>query len=88
LRKFLHTLPHVCELIDNTGAVRARYDYSLWGERTKLEGDLDSRKGFTCHYTHSETGLVLTLFRAYDPKFARWLSRDPIGEAGGLNLYG
>jgi hypothetical protein len=27
-------------------------------------------------------------FRAYDPVMGRWLSRDPIGEEGGLNLYG
>ena len=26
--------------------------------------------------------------RAYDPVTGRWLSRDPIGEEGGLNLYG
>jgi RHS repeat-associated protein len=31
---------------------------------------------------------VLTRFRAYDPTTARWLSPDPIEEAGGLNLYG
>ncbi len=27
-------------------------------------------------------------FRYYDPVTGRWPSRDPIGEAGGLNLYG
>jgi hypothetical protein len=27
-------------------------------------------------------------FRAYDPVMGRWLSRDPIGEEGGVNLYG
>jgi RHS repeat-associated protein len=27
-------------------------------------------------------------FRVYDPSSGRWLSRDPIGEAGGENLYG
>jgi RHS repeat-associated protein len=27
-------------------------------------------------------------FRYYDPTTGRWLSRDPIGENGGLNLYG
>lgn len=26
-------------------------------------------------------------FRYYDPETGRWLNRDPIGEAGGLNLY-
>ncbi len=28
------------------------------------------------------------MFRAYDPYSGRWLSRDPIGETGGINLYG
>lgn len=27
-------------------------------------------------------------YRYYDPKLGRWLSRDRIGERGGLNLYG
>src|SRR5690606_18771293 len=27
-------------------------------------------------------------YRAYDPGLGRWLSEDPIFEAGGLNLYG
>ncbi|MEI7929395.1 MAG: RHS repeat-associated core domain-containing protein, partial [Verrucomicrobiales bacterium] len=26
-------------------------------------------------------------YRHYDPRFGRWLSRDPLGEAGGFNLY-
>jgi RHS repeat-associated protein len=37
---------------------------------------------------HAPSGLYLTKYRAYDPKDGRWLSRDPIEEAGGLNLYG
>ena len=31
---------------------------------------------------------MLTHFRAYDPEMGRWLSADPLGEEGGLNLYG
>jgi RHS repeat-associated protein len=27
-------------------------------------------------------------YRYYDPKSGRWPSRDPIGEEGGVNLYG
>ena len=34
------------------------------------------------------TELLLTPFRPYDPDSAKWLSPDPIGEAGGMNLYG
>ena len=29
----------------------------------------------------------LAVYRAYDPDLGRWLSRDPIEENGGLNLY-
>lgn len=75
------------ELVDSTGAVRARYDYSPYGERTKLSGDLESLWGFTGHVTHDPSDLILTLYRAYDPELGRWLSPDPIKEDGGINLY-
>jgi RHS repeat-associated protein len=35
-----------------------------------------------------ETGFYLTHYRFYDPNTGRWVNRDPIGERGGLNLYG
>ena len=31
---------------------------------------------------------VLFWARPYDPNLGRWIQRDPIGEKGGLNLYG
>ena len=34
------------------------------------------------------SGVFYYGFRYYSPTTGRWLSRDPIGEAGGLNLYG
>jgi RHS repeat-associated protein len=43
---------------------------------------------FTGHYYHARSGLYLTTYRDYSPALGRWLSRDPIGERGGLNLYG
>jgi RHS repeat-associated protein len=36
---------------------------------------------------HAPSGLYLTKYRAYEPQSGRWLSRDPIEEAGGINLY-
>jgi RHS repeat-associated protein len=38
-------------------------------------------------YTDQETGLVFCQNRYYDPSYGRWLTRDPIGTAGGENLY-
>jgi RHS repeat-associated protein len=48
--------------------------------------------GYAGMFLHQPTSsippLYLTLNRAYDPYSGTWLSRDPSGEAGGLNLYG
>jgi len=38
-------------------------------------------------YFHAASGLELAVYRAYDPSTGRWLSRDPIKENGGANLY-
>lgn len=88
---FFHLRDHlgsVRELI-NAGdlAMRARYDYDPYGKRTKLGGDLDADFGFTGHYEHSPSGLTLAPLREYYSSLGRWLSRDPIEEVGGLNLY-
>jgi len=44
--------------------------------------------GYAGLYWHGASGLYLATYRAYDPRAMRWLSRDPIEEAGGVNLYG
>ncbi len=38
-------------------------------------------------YADSETGLHYNLFRYYDPQVGRFTVQDPVGLAGGLNLY-
>ncbi len=80
-------LGSIRELTDASATVRARYDYDPYDRRTKLSGDLEADFAFTGHYYHAPSALHLTLYRAYDAELGRWLSRDPIGEAGGINLY-
>jgi len=80
-------LGSIREMTDSTGAIRARYDYDPYGRKTKLSGDLDADFAFTGHYFHFASGLYLTLYRAYDSETGRWMSRDPLAEGGGLNLY-
>ena len=43
---------------------------------------------FSSEYSDMETGLVYYNYRYYSPELGRWLSRDPIEEQGGYNLYG
>jgi RHS repeat-associated protein len=38
--------------------------------------------------TKTASGMFYYGFRYYNPQTGRWLCRDPIGERGGMNLYG
>jgi RHS repeat-associated protein len=42
---------------------------------------------YTDQANASDTGMVLCTWRYYDPLTGRFLTRDPIGYSGGLNLY-
>ena len=42
---------------------------------------------FSTKYFDTETGLYYYGYRYYDPDTGRWLSRDPLEEQGGINLY-
>ena len=80
-------LGSVRQVTDGAATIRARYDYDPWGRRTKLSGNVDATFGFTGHFAHDSSGLALAPFRPYDPQLGRWLSRDPIAEEGGANLF-
>jgi RHS repeat-associated protein len=80
-------LGSIRELTNSSGAVQARYSFDLWGNQMKLSGTVDSEFGYAGYYQHIPSGLDLTLARPYNPNLARWLSRDPIAEVGGINLY-
>jgi RHS repeat-associated protein len=80
-------LGSIRELTDSTQALRARYDYDPYGRVTKVSGDRDSVFLYTGHLWHAQSSLYLAMYRAYDPNLGRWISRDPIEESGGINLY-
>jgi RHS repeat-associated protein len=80
-------LGSVREALNQAGALQARSDYDPYGQQTVLTDILLPSFAFTGHYQHQPTGLYLTLYRALDPRAGRWLSRDPLAEAAGLNLY-
>ena len=43
---------------------------------------------FSTNYDDDESDLLYYGYRYYNPSTGRWLSRDPIEEQGGVNLYG
>ncbi|MFZ1220872.1 MAG: RHS repeat-associated core domain-containing protein, partial [Chthoniobacterales bacterium] len=80
-------LGSIRELTSSGGGLAVRYDYDPYGQRTKVSGSDDVDFGYTGHYFHQPSGLNLTLYRVYSPAMGRWISKDPIGENGGVNLY-
>jgi RHS repeat-associated protein len=80
-------LGSIREVTDSTGALKAQYDYDAWGNSVVVSGNMNVDFGFTGHYFHQPSGLNLAMYRAYNPTLGRWISRDPIAERGGLNLY-
>ncbi|NDC74979.1 RHS repeat-associated core domain-containing protein [bacterium] len=64
-------------------------DYGAFGESVLATGPAASLPfAFSTKYRDAETELYYYGFRYYNPSTGRWLSRDPIGIKGGLNLYG
>ncbi|MGE0493000.1 MAG: RHS repeat domain-containing protein [Vulcanimicrobiota bacterium] len=74
------------------GSQLAYYEYDEFGQQIAYSGSVVSPKtyvgGLGVHDDTADTGLLYMRQRHYDPATARFLSRDPIGFAGGLNLYG
>jgi RHS repeat-associated protein len=81
-------LGSITEVTNQSGTVVQRYAYSSFG---KIESQLDPN--FVQPYAYAgreldaETGLYYYRARSYDPAVGRFLETDPIGIAGGLNLY-
>ena len=74
-----------------SGTVQARYEYDPFGRVMQKEETAGVaaklHHQFSTKYTDAETGLSYYGFRHYSPEMGRWLSRDPIGEDGGINVY-
>jgi RHS repeat-associated protein len=74
----------------DTGTITATFDYGPFGESVLSEGPARETIPFrfSTKYHDSESGLLYYGFRYYNPATGRWLSRDPIGEGGGISVYG
>ena len=80
---------NVTRYLDANGATVAQYTYDAFGNLLNQSGPMCDvfRHRFSTKYYDIETGLYYYGYRFYCPWLMRWINRDPIGEAGGLNLY-
>ncbi len=73
-------------LTDDALTSQTMYGYSPYGEQTQV-GTNDSN---SLQYTGREndnTGLYFYRARYYDPQLKRFINEDPIGLAGGVDVY-
>ena len=81
---------NVGQVIDSVGGIGAYYEYDAYGKLISSSGifaEVNPYR-FSTKYFDTETDLYYYGYRYYDPTLGRWLTRDPIEEEGGINLYG
>jgi RHS repeat-associated protein len=78
-----------------TATLTARFDYDAfgnpitnWTAPNHPAPETITRVRFSSKHQDPHTGWLYYGYRWYDAENGRWPSRDPIGEEGGLNLYG
>lgn len=79
---------NVTSLVDGTQSVTASYTYDPFGIIMAKSGTLNQPYQFSTKPYDEKTGLSYYGYRFYAPLIGRWTNRDPLREAGGLNLYG
>jgi RHS repeat-associated protein len=75
-------------LIDSTGLVVWRAGYDPFGQAVvDPASTVENNLRLPGQYFDEETGLHYNWHRYYDPSTGRYLTPDPIGLAGGINIY-
>ncbi len=79
---------NVVALLDNLQNKVAQYRYNNFGKLVNTAETLIQPFRFSTKRYDSSLGLVYYGYRFYNPSIERWMNRDPLGEDGGINLYG
>lgn len=77
---------NVTTLLDGFQNPGASYSYNTFGRLMQKTGT-DQPFQFSTKRYDPDTGLSYYGYRFYSPVAERWMNRDPLGEAGGINLY-
>ena len=70
------------------GGLANSYGYSPYGQSTTVGPDATGNSNQYTSRENDGTGLLYYRARYYDPVLKRFISSDPIGLAGGMNMYG
>jgi RHS repeat-associated protein len=78
---------NVAQRVGGNGALLSTDLYDAFGNKRAGPADVFGFGGQAGYYTDTETGLILCTNRFYDPQSGRFVTRDPLGYAGSINLY-
>ncbi|MBP7792942.1 MAG: RHS repeat-associated core domain-containing protein [Candidatus Goldbacteria bacterium] len=85
------SLGSVSAVCGENGLPLQNYTYSPYGSTMNIERDEINGLRFVGRYggyRDDDSGLTYFWHRWYDASDGRWVSRDPIGIMGGINLFG
>jgi RHS repeat-associated protein len=80
-------LGSITSLTNGSGAIANSYTYDSFGNLTASSGSITNPFQYTGRDFDSESGLRYYRARYYDPTTGRFLSEDPSGFEGGVDLY-
>jgi RHS repeat-associated protein len=91
----VHDYFHPTGVTNTSGVVQERYGYDAYGLSRVMDDSFDVigssaydwETRFGAYRWDQETGLYQVRYRYLHPTLGRWLTRDPIAEIGGFNLY-
>ena len=75
------------QIVDTSGTVVWKAAYLPFGQAQVLVETITCNIRFKGQFFDKETGLHYNINRYYNPVTGRYLTTDPIGLAGGINLY-
>jgi RHS repeat-associated protein len=83
-------------VIDTSAAVVERFGFDAFGPVRFMDAAFAPRAAsttgwnflFHAEFLDADSGLYNYGYRYLHPELGRWISRDPIAEKGGMNLYG
>jgi len=74
-------------LTDDTQTIAWKAVYTPFGEAVASVQTVENPFRFPGQYYDPETGLHYNYFRYYNPQTGRYITPDPIGLEGGINLF-
>ncbi|MCW5824873.1 MAG: RHS repeat-associated core domain-containing protein [Cyanobacteria bacterium TGS_CYA1] len=84
---FMDHMESIREMTTMSGNIQAQNHFDPYGRIDYFQNLVEPEYLFQGYYLHKASGFSLTPNRTYSSELGRWMSRDPVEETSGTNLY-